>query len=240
MICIGRPLPDPRAMELAAGVITGQPIPGLEPANGFVWYDRVAGGIRLADGTAVRVDSERHPDQISEALRAQACEAEMIQAVGRLRPLRRPAENPYVLDIISDVPLPLSVDRVEPWDAAVMGRWALMADDGVILQSPADIMGAWPHLAPTRDRARAMSDSTMGETSIKRLYIGVPPVVRRFRYKPAGRTRQKASALVLPNGPDPLRPWLEERVGPLDWVTLDDSHAPHPANDNQKEGAAAA
>jgi hypothetical protein len=235
LICIGRPLPGPELMERNAGVILGVPVVPVKAVDGFAWYDRSAGGIRLQDGSAVRVVCDRHPDPVAEALRWQACDAEVIQAIGRLRPLRREADNSYFVDIVCDVPLPLTVDAVETWDAALPGRWALMADDGVILQSPSDIMAAWPSWGLSRDQARAMSDPTMGETSIRNLFIDVCPIVNRFTYKPAGRNSQTSSALVLPNGPDRFKDWLEERLGDIDWVRREGPAEPAcPANDNEE------
>ncbi len=82
----------------------------------------------------------------------------MIQAIGRLRPLRRTAAEGFFLDIISDVPLPLTVDRVETWAEARVGVWAEMAREGVILTRPADIDAAFPQIALSRKIARAMKD----------------------------------------------------------------------------------
>lgn len=224
LICIGRILPTVFDMEAEAGVITGVPAMATASENGgrSRWYERVAGGIRLADGPAVAVETYRHPDPIADALRWQWCEGELIQAVGRLRALRRDAGNPYFLDIICDVPLPLTVDRVETWESVCPDRWADMAGGGVILTSPADVMAAYPELAQTRDQAKALCNLTMGGTSINYRIIDVPPIVA-WTYKPAGR-RPPAKALVLPNGPqepETLKLWLEARTGPIEWVRIE-------------------
>ena len=57
--------------------------------HGFPWYERITGGIRLASGDGIAVEHYRHPDPVAESLRWQACEANVIQAIGRLRTLRR-------------------------------------------------------------------------------------------------------------------------------------------------------
>ncbi len=215
LICIGRPLPDPRAIETAAGVVSGVPPVPAPTENGFTWYERITGGIRLASGEDVAVEWCRHPDPIAEALRWQACEANLVQAIGRLRALRRP--GPFFLDIVSDVPLPISVDAVTTWEKALPGRWADMAATGVLLSSAADIQAAYPDLAPGREAARQLGDLSLVGTSIREIPIDVPTNVRAVSYKRRGRF-PPADALTLPNAPADLKAWLEARLGPIEWV----------------------
>lgn len=169
LICIGQMQPGPRIVEALAGIVTGTvpetlPDPG-EPGKG-VWYPRQDGGIRLANGEGARVQRCQHPDPIAEALRWQITEGELVQAIGRLRALRRGPDNPFFLDIVNDVPLPLTVDAVVTWDSAKPGAWAGMAPEGVLLESAADIMACYPELAPTRKAAREVALPTLALTSI--------------------------------------------------------------------------
>ena len=130
-------------MEIAAGVITGAPpTPAVSENGRTVWYERITGGIRLAAGGGWAVRHFRHPDPVAEALRWQACEANLLQAIGRLRPLRR--DEPFFLDIVSDVPLPIVVDEAVAWKAACPGRWADMAPAGVLLTTPEHARLAFP------------------------------------------------------------------------------------------------
>jgi hypothetical protein len=239
MICIGRPLPDPRLMETAAGVIVGSPASLVEVVNGFAWYDRIVGGARLPDGSGVHVEHFRHPDPLAEALRVQSCEAEIVQAVGRLRLLRRERYAPFFLDLVGDVPLPLTVDAVETWERARPGPLAVMASDGVLLQSPADIMARYK---VGRKNARLMASANVALTSIETLHIDVRATFRDTTYKRQGVGRKPAGALMLPNGPTSLKEWLEERLGAIEWVHGDapTDEQPGAANDNAKELRAAA
>ncbi|MGU3407700.1 hypothetical protein [Methylobacterium brachiatum] len=224
LICIGRLQPGPLDTEAMAGVITGRVPPTVAPIDGKgdgVWYPKVDGGIRLADGTGVWVEQERHPDPIVDALRWQVTEAGLIQAIGRLRALRRTAATPAFLDIVSDVPLPISVDRVVPWHEALPSAWANMAPAGVLLESEADIMAAFPDLAPTRDAARANTVATSGVTSIGNILIGLSPILATvFEYKRRGRF-EPASGYLLPNRPSDLHGWLSDRLQGLDWLKVD-------------------
>jgi len=217
-------------------VITGEPALGAPSTDDFTWYERFTGGIRIADGKGVAAEHCRHPDPVAEALRWQACEANLIQAIGRLRALRRKAERPFFLDIVSDVPLPITVDVVTPWERARPGRWADMAGDGVLLSSPADVQAAFPDLAPTREAARWVVEGlTLGVTSIRELSIDVTPDVAAVTYKRRGRF-MPAGAFLLPNAPGDLRHWLGERLGPIEWVrTAEARPASSPGGEHARE-----
>ena len=102
LIVLGRLAAPRKVVEDAASVFAGRPIGG----DGD-WFEYETGGIRLADGTVRGVRMERHKDPIVEALRWQITEGNLIQAIGRLRPHRR--GTPCWLDIVTDVPLPITV-----------------------------------------------------------------------------------------------------------------------------------
>lgn len=96
LICVGRLQPGPAIVEPLAGIVTGT-VPAAMPVNpkgGGRWYLRDEGAIRLAGGRGVQVERIRHPDSMVEALRWQITEAGLIQAIGRLRALRRGPDAP--------------------------------------------------------------------------------------------------------------------------------------------------
>lgn len=230
LICVGRLQPGPGTVEPLAGIITGT-VPHAIPPNpkgGGRWYSRVGGAIRLADGSGVRVERGQHPDSMVEALRWQITEAGLIQAIGRLRALRRTADAPAFLDIINDVPLPISVDATEAWDEAKPGAWAEMASEGVLLESATDIMACFPEAAPTRQAAREMSLPTLVVTSIIKSSIDVTTNVRRASYKRLGRFAP-AAAVLLPTAPADLKSWLSDRLGAIEWVKIEELEAPKEA-----------
>ena len=230
LICIGRLQPGPGITEPLAGIISGT-VPGSIAANeqGGRWYTRESGGIRLADGNGAPVERIRHPDPLVEALRWQITEAGLIQAIGRLRALRRDAASPAFLDVVNDVPLPISVDEVTTWEDAKVGAWAEMAPEGILLESPADIEACFPEAAPTRKTAREMSLPTLALTSIGKLNIDVRANVRLASYKRLGRFAP-ARAVLLPNAPADLQSWLFDRLGAIEWLKIEEPEA-------QKEAA---
>ena len=230
LICIGRLQPGPGITEPLAGIMLGT-VPNAiapNPNGGGRWYPHIAGAIRLGSEQTAPVDHVRHPDSTVEAMRWQITEAGLIQAIGRLRALRRDATSPAFLDIINDVPLPITVDATPAWADAKPGAWAEMAVEGVLMESAADIMACFPEAAPTRQAAREMSLPTLVVTPIRDINIDVTTNVRLATYKRLGRYAP-ARVVLLPNAPGDLKSWLFDRLGAIEWVRIEESEAPKEA-----------
>ena len=204
LIVIGRTAPQRAAVEAAASVFAGRPVCGGEGH----FFDRVKGGIRLADGSVAATYAERHPEPLAEALRWRSSEGELGQAVGRLRPHRR--SQPCWLDIVCDLPLDINVNEVKQWQAP--GAEADMAAAGVFLTNKRDAQATFGF---TDWEARGcvgfsieslIRDSTTTSTH------------RRFTYRKAGPGQKTNTGCYLPQiigGAAALREWLEARLGPL-------------------------
>ena len=227
MIVIGQAMPPIFAMEADAGSLTGVPVEAAEimPKPGERrWYPRVPGAIRLRDGSSYPVEPYRHSDPTVEALRWQICEGQLIQAIGRLRPLRRGPDEAFFLDIVSNVPLPITVDRVEEWNAVRLGAWADMAAEGVVLTAASDIQAAFPDLAASAKAAQNMSEAVrLTLRSNIDSYIDLGVSVSLVEVKRAGRYAS-TEIVVLPNGPNgpiALKRWLNNhRLGPIERITV--------------------
>jgi hypothetical protein len=100
---VSRPLPRPEDMEDMAEVIFAKDV--SRPLGGQ-FYPRVSLGRILADGSTVKAEVYRHPDTRVEAVRAAHCEAELMQAIGRGRGLRRGPGNPLDVFLLTDTVLP--------------------------------------------------------------------------------------------------------------------------------------
>jgi hypothetical protein len=132
-------------MEALAGALSGaQPVPAKRSANGFVWYERINRGIRLAKGGAIETSGDQHPDPFVEPIRWLVHEAELIQAIGRGRGINRTAETPLNVDLLFDTCLPITVNEVSVWKLPSL--LITTAADGVMLTSPADMVRVWPKL----------------------------------------------------------------------------------------------
>jgi hypothetical protein len=142
------------------------------------YYDTVW---RPLTGTDTEVATERHPDPCAETMRWQACEAELIQAIGRVRAVNRTAENPVQIDIINRVPLPdIEIDEVVEWEnaqpdpgAIIAGRYGvLLAQEGA--KGTANVVAALlPDLFGTVNAAKQARVYTRAETPNKKYLLGV-------------------------------------------------------------------
>jgi putative DNA primase/helicase len=227
LITVGRTQPEPAAHEADAGALSGlEPVKAAIRDNGAPWFDKVARGIRMRDGTGRAVECDKHPDPLTEACRSQVCEAELVQAIGRGRGVNRTAADPLDVHILADVCLPITVDEVAEWSAEGVNAADEMAAEGVILKSPADMARAFPALWKNPKAARDWLDKRperflstypYEKLSNKEKATQICPAPRwlEIAYRPPGRGQQTRRAAFDPAAvPDPRR-WLEERLGPL-------------------------
>src|SRR5262249_17037451 len=111
MLLIGRTAPGPATTETITAALTGKsPLAAPVNGNGFRWFDQVPRGIRLRDGSGIATKGDQHPDPEVEAVRYQIHEAELVQALGRGRALKRTAATPLDADLLFDTAIPVTVD----------------------------------------------------------------------------------------------------------------------------------
>lgn len=217
LIVIGRLAAPKAAVEADASIYAGRPISGGEGH----YFSGPPGGIRLADGSAVKVDLDRHPEPIAEAVRWGITERELLQAVGRLRPHRR--NEPCWLDIICDVALPITVHEVVQWKDVAPGVEADMAGAGVILTNSRDAMDAFDLSKHGAEKVGGCPDFSNRELSIRD--SGATSPVLRFTYRKKGPGQKVNEGYylpgVLPGGEAALRGWLERRLGLLSQLFVD-------------------
>lgn len=217
LVVVGQNTPKPADVEHAAAVLTGLPVGTVADYR----FPHIDGGIALADGGVVATKNvPRHPDPIVEEMRWQVTEREQIQAVGRLRPLRR-SERCWV-DILSDIPLPLRVNEVVQWGEVRRGAEADMAFEGVILSNSRDafsVFGVKNHQARKVGNCVGLSNiDYITETNTVSLDGSVEKRTQwspvRFRYR-RGERGPKSGGLFLPAimAQHKLQAWLEKRLG---------------------------
>jgi putative DNA primase/helicase len=188
LICLGRTAPRPLVIEDAAGALSGE-APETVIRPGSWWYQ--ARRAEPEPGMVMMVD--RHPDPLVEALRWQACEGGILQAIGRARAINRTAADPVDIDILADVLLPLELDTVQEWQRP--SPLVVMLSRGLMLTSPVDMARAWPDVWPNERAAQRCLEAAKIRTNASNgfLYTHLSGSsgtgtehLRPFRYQPAG------------------------------------------------------
>lgn len=221
LVIAGRPLPSPQDAELLAGALTGRACERrVEPG---AWYDRAAEPLVAGGEVVGEQRRDRHPDPIAEAVRWQACEAELLQAVGRLRAVNRGAGDTVEVALIGcPVPEGLEVHAAEAWQAPGPVE-TMIALGGVAPLSAPAAARCFPDLWPNHRAAEKALERHLGggasrhslmRHSDKRL-SGTSPTVEAWRFLVAGPGRRPALALVDSAACADPRAWLEARLGPL-------------------------
>ena len=219
IIVVGRTQPPPAAVEALAEALTGR---AVAPLDG--WYPRVDAVREMADGSLVACSGDRHPDPVAERFRWQACEAGLVQVIGRGRGGDRGPEDPLDVLVLTDVPIPLPIGGLVGADELdVDTRDLMLAAGGVALRSPRHMAAAYPSLwtswgaakkAVARDREREREEGQRGTDPYMGLIGDCPPLLR-IGYQLAGQRQHRVEAGVDPAVvPDP-RAWLETALGPL-------------------------
>lgn len=107
---VGRPLPDERSVRLRAAALSGSAVVGT--------YEPVKRVIATVEGGGVEVTSYEHPNPCAERWRWLICDAAVLQAVGRGRPINRNRAKPLEIVLWNDLCLPeLGPVSAEIWEA---------------------------------------------------------------------------------------------------------------------------
>jgi hypothetical protein len=119
VIILGREQPSVRDAERRAMAIwydTTKPIRCIKPGPGvkrLVQYPRRARFYTLRDGSQLHVEVRVHPDRRVQAVVEQTREAEMVQAIDRLRLIHSAREKRVY--ILCNIPLAILVDELITW-----------------------------------------------------------------------------------------------------------------------------
>jgi putative DNA primase/helicase len=162
------------------------------------------------------VENSFHPDPHAEAIRWAICESELIQAIGRARAVRRTANDPLQVDILTNIALPdVIVNETVTWERMEPTFAQIMASRGAVPLNYADMAIAYDDLFKSGDAARmALSRENSEQTPIREYLIGVCSEFSSISYRHPGSTRGPGARLLF----DPARfdpaAWLRERIDP--------------------------
>ena len=239
IIVIGREQTSPAALE--------GPGRALAARAGDVFHPMALGerlpverrGLRLRKGGAVAVDVERHPDPWADCVLRQIREAEVLQALDRVRPHYKP--DPVRVTLLCPLALDVTVDEVKPWAEVRRGgsKVARAVASGVLPLSATEAATAFPHLWAYPKAALRDSEFTalryeieggvwLGHSPKENLYLEfvpskAPAVLVTYR-RPSeggrGGSRTVFRALVLASAGNALAV-LVEVMGPVEGFQIE-------------------
>lgn len=226
LIVVGRTLPRVTDVERIAGALTGRAV-----EQAAARYDRRDAAVQLEDGTFAAAEADHHPDPTAEAIRWQICEGELIQIIGRGRGVARTSADPLEVQIWTDRPLPLEVAETFAWEEmAPSPADLMMAAGGVALENAADAALAYPKLWPSPAAARQAFHRGRSVTAPNReIPIGechTPLARATYRKDKAGA--KPATLTFDPSMVPDLRAWLEQRLGKLALLKVEEPPEPDP------------
>ena len=194
-IIIGRTLPPPEAIARMVGAIWGTPCTGDLDHKGAAWRTVESEQVLRLEQTKAATHSDERGEMILRLIR----DAEVTQAIGRLRAVNRtdPVRCTVISDAVLDYPVRL-VDLRRTLQAH--GTLGPMLDRGAVFLSPSQASKAYPDLYASKQAAAKVLDriSDWATFSIRGLYGKGCPVVELH----TPRARNTTLAIIAP--------WVED------------------------------
>ena len=213
-VIMGREQPSAQAIEALTRPFAATDPEPLLPVGEYVLQAR---GRRMRNGGGNVVEVQVHPDPRCQAMLEQVREAEIAQAVDRVRPVF----NRRRIIVLTKLPLDITVDQALPWAQLRPGTFAhAFARHGVLPLSAGDLAKAFPDLWATTNEAenavRYAAKNTLKSPNRGSIWKiqGVFEDLLRASYRRKGQRGPVARVLFRADLPDP-RAALEGLVGEL-------------------------
>lgn len=229
VIIAGRLQPPPAAIERLAMGLSSDSERTLTLLKGDR-YPEEERGYRMTDGSRFGVMVPCHPDPFVQALLEQTREAEIIQAVDRLR--LRWNEEPKLVVILTEIPVDITVDALVPYRDLVQGGGpfdkAAAALGGLLPADPKYLSRRFPEywksdtaarraLQRERDREIGLNDPNLYKNIYREwgtLIPGFLKIATPYSYRRQGQ-RGRASTCYSLLSEQETRAWLEGEFGEL-------------------------
>jgi hypothetical protein len=213
-VVMGREQPSAQAIEALTRPFCATDVEPFIPIGEYVLQSR---GRRMRDGGPNVTEVQVHPDMRCQAMLEQVREAEIAQAVDRVRPVF----NRRRIIVLTNIALDLTVDHALTWPELRPGKFAYaFARHGVLPLSAGDLARAFPDLWRLENTAKIELSRAGFYTDQNRVYFpnnisigGLYPVLT-VRYRRKGQRGPLTGALVRADLPD-ARAVLEGLVGEL-------------------------
>ena len=132
-----------------------EPLTFIQPdAEGVIKLPKAPDCIRTKDGQSFPVQVSYHPENRIDRVIRQVREAELMQAIARIRPVHRSAEIPAQVLVLTNIPLPIEVDRICTWAEAVPDRFDVARLAGCLPEIAQDMADAYPGLFKSKGAVR--------------------------------------------------------------------------------------
>jgi hypothetical protein len=240
LVVVGRTEPSPRAAEWQAEAITGS---AIDPLPGY--YEKAMAWREMADGTFQPAEATRHPDPTAEAVRWHIAVGELVQIIGRPRGVNRTADNRVDVLILTDVPLPVPVERlISAENVEASPDDLMMSAGGFCLNGPVEAADAFQGLWGKKDKDGEKATATrkaaqaafsawqargcykiafLASNANRVTYYDQTPEgekcsnLRTVGFQAEGKGREPTLVCYDPEMVPDLEALLAERVGPLAW-----------------------
>jgi hypothetical protein len=221
VLVIGRDQPAPAAVERIARAYAAQDPAPFESLNDSK-YPEQERGIRTRDGSGRAIAVAYHPNKWADRVLRQIRDAEIEQAIDRIRPIFK--DGPVEIVVMSPVALNLTVDHVTEWKDYRKGgsRVERALDQArVIPLSAREAARLLPDIWGGEKTARDdfEGDGLSRQTIIRTFYLQFD-AIRNFTiatYRVTARAGQRAHEhkALIAAPPDQARAVLEALTGPL-------------------------
>jgi hypothetical protein len=213
-LVMGREQPSAQAIEALTRPFCATDPESFIPVGEYGLQSR---GRRMRNGGPNVAEVQVHPDPRCQAVLEQVREAEIVQAIDRVRPVF----NRRRIIVLTNIALDLTVDHALTWPELRPGKFAhAFARHGVLPLSAGDLCRGFPDLWRLENTAKVElnRNGLMGYKPQIILLFGLctpldqPPLLATYRRK--SKPGKSARALVNPALPDP-RAILESLIGEL-------------------------
>jgi hypothetical protein len=234
VVVIGREQPSAESIEALTRPFCATDAEPFIPIGEYVLQCR---GRRVRNRGANIVDVQVHPDPRCQALLEQVREAEIAQAIDRVRPVF----NRRRIIVLTNIALDLTVDHALTWPELRPGKFAhAFAQHGVLPLSAGDLCRAfsslWPSLKEAENALAYLRNTLKGPNNDSFWRIqGIFEDLLQVTYRRKGQRGRPARALVSADLLDP-RAVLQSLVGELTEFQLErpsdsqaGARAPEPA-----------
>lgn len=221
IMIVGREEPSPAAVERIARAFAAYDDAPFESLDGKR-YPKAQRGIRKRDGSGHGIVVNFHPNPWGDRVLKQVRDAEIVQAVDRIRPIFK--DQPIEIILLSPVAVDLTVDQVVPWKdwrkGGTRSERALRQARVIPLSSREAarlLPGIWKDKR-TADRD-LKSGVLLGQTVNRTFYLQNAPirigVVATYRVEGEAGQRAHEHKALIAAPPAEARAVLDALTGPL-------------------------